>query len=60
MELELSVLPGNCWPLFLVKDNLACRRIPTHSDNGGVVTSLVSFLPLDFFSEGNLQGCVAS
>ena len=55
MELELSVLPGNRWPLFLIKNNLAGCRITTHGHNRSIVTSLVKLLPLDFFSEGNLQ-----
>ncbi len=55
MNLELSVLSGDCRPLLLIKNDLAGCRITTHGHNRSIVTSLVQLLPLDFFSEGNLQ-----
>src|SRR5882724_5622604 len=44
----------NGWPLFLIENDLAGRRVAAHSDQRPVITGFVLLSALGFFGEGNL------
>ena len=51
---NLSVLPRNCRPLFLVKNDLARRWVAPYSYHRLVITGFVLLASLGFFGKSDL------
>ncbi len=58
--MNLGVSSRNGWPLFLIENDLAGRRIASHSYQRPVISGLVLSPALDFFGEGNLCHVLSS